>query len=171
MLARCRARLGDRHRYLVLDGERPDGLEGGYDLIVSNLTFQWFVDLAAACQRLSGLLAPGGRLAFATLGRQTFGEWRQAHAALGLSCGTPQYPTAEEFPWPDGIAGHTIAEELIRHRYDNGHDFARSLKVLGASEPAPGYRPLSPGAFRKLLASLAGGFTVTYHILFGEITA
>ena len=53
--------------------------------------------------------------------------------------------------------------------YADGHDFVRSLKALGASEPAPGHRPLTPGAFRRLLASLEGGFTVTYHVLFGEV--
>lgn len=168
MLERCRARVGNRPRYLVLDGERPEGLDGGFDLIVSSLAFQWFVDLGAALQRLSQLLAPGGRMMFATLGRKTFAEWRQAHHALGLACGTPEYPTAEELPWPPGMA-HDLDEDLISQPYADGHDFVKSLKALGASEPAPGYQPLSPGAFRRLLASLDGGFTATYHVLYGSI--
>ena len=105
---------------------------------------------------------------FATLGRKTFDEWRAAHRALGLTCGTPQYPGLDDFPWPVD-AQHGMAEELIPQPYDDGHDFVRSLKALGAGEPAPGHHPLSPGSFRRLLNSLQGEFSATYHILYGEI--
>lgn len=168
MLARCMARLGKRPRYLVVDGEHPEGIGGGFDLIASNLAYQWFVNLGGGLERLSHLLAPGGRMMFATLGRQTFAEWRQAHAALGLACGTPSYPGSDDFPWPAGTT-HALEGQLLRHPYADGHDFVRSLKALGASEPAPGYRPLSPGALRRLLASLERGFVVTYHVLYGEL--
>jgi malonyl-CoA O-methyltransferase len=169
MLARCRARIGDKHTYMVLDGEKPDGLEGGFDLIASNLAFQWFVDLPGAMTRLSELLAPRGQMIFATLGAETFREWRQAHEKLGLACGTPGYPKPEDFPWPDAAFAHDYADERILHPYANGRDFVNSLKLLGASEPAPGYKPLSPGAMRKLLASLEGGFEATYHVIYGEV--
>lgn len=170
MLDRCRTRIGDKPTYLVVDGERPEGIAGTFDLIASNLAFQWFVDLASGIQRLCSLLAPNGRLMFATLGHKTFGEWRQAHQALGLDCGTPQYPGLDDFPWPRNFAFRRD-EELIRQPYADGHDFVKTLKVLGAGEPAPGHRPLSPGAFRRLLGSLEGGFTATYHVLYGEIIA
>src|SRR6185437_5823582 len=60
MLHRCRSRLGEGHRYQVLDGERPEDLAGHFDLIASSLALQWFTDLRGGLQRLSGLLAPGG---------------------------------------------------------------------------------------------------------------
>ncbi|MDR3437244.1 methyltransferase [Telmatospirillum sp.] len=170
MLDRCRAKVGHRPHYQVLDGERPNGLEGQFDLIASSLAFQWFVDLEEGVRRLSAYLAPGGRMMFATLGRKTFVEWREAHEALGLVCGTPQYPGPGDFPWP-AEARHAMDEELIRQPYDDGHDFVRTLKALGAGEPAPGHRPLSPGAFRRLLASLEGEFAATYHILYGDLFA
>jgi malonyl-CoA O-methyltransferase len=170
MLDRCRAKVGPKAQYRILDGERPQGLEGTFDLITSNLAFQWFVDLGEGLSRLASHLAPGGRMMFATLGRNTFGEWREAHEALGLVCGTPEYPSSEAFPWPEG-ALHAMDEELIRQPYDDGHDFVRTLKALGAGEPAPGHRPLSPGAFRRLLASLDGEFAATYHILYGDLFA
>jgi malonyl-CoA O-methyltransferase len=169
MLARCRARLGDKHTYMELDGERPDGLEGGFDLIASNLAFQWFVDLPGALARLADLLAPGGQMMFATLGVETFREWRQAHETLGLACGTPGYPRPDSFPWPAPPFQHDYAEEKIMHPYADGRDFVNSLKLLGASEPAPGYKPLSTGAMRKLLASLEGGFEATYHVIYGDV--
>ena len=170
MLERCRARIGDRPRYVVLDGERPESLQGKFDLIVASLAFQWFVDLKGGLERLSKFLAPGGEMQFATLGRMSFVEWREAHAKLGLTCGTPQYPGIEDFPWPAGFR-HRAEEELLRQPYADGRDFIKTLKALGAGEPAPGYTPLSAGAFRRLLASLEHEFTVTYHVLFGEIRA
>ncbi|HIJ38649.1 MAG TPA: methyltransferase [Rhodospirillaceae bacterium] len=170
MLARCRGRIGDRARYQVVDGERPEGLEGPFDLIVSNLAFQWFVDLGKGIERLSKFLAPGGRMMFATLGVQTFQEWRAAHRALGLTSGTPAYPGAADFPWPPGFSTQ-IEEELLQQPYADGHDFVRSLKALGAGEPAPGHQPLAAGAMRRLLASLEDEFTATYHILYGELVA
>jgi len=168
MLGRARARLGRAHRYRVLDGEYPEALEGKFDLIASSLAVQWFGDLQGGLARLSRLLAPGGRLVFATLGARTFVEWRQVHAELGLACGTQNYPGAEEFPWPEGAAYAMAAEFLVQYHAD-GLAFVRRLKLLGAREPAPGHRPLSPGAFRRLLGALEGGFSVTYHVLYGEI--
>jgi malonyl-CoA O-methyltransferase len=169
MLARCKARLGDRHHYKVLDGERPEGLSGQFDLIASNLAFQWFVDLPGALARLADLLAPGGQMIFATLGQETFTEWRRAHQLLDLSCGTPTYPKPENFPWPEPPFAHDYIDEKILHPYADGRDFINSLKLLGASEPAPGYRPLSPGAMRRLLAALSEGFDATYHVIYGEV--
>lgn len=169
MLSRCKTRLGGKHDYKVLDGERPEGLTGGFDLIASNLAFQWFVDLPGALARLADLLAPGGQMIFATLGHDTFTEWRRAHQRLDLACGTPTYPTPEEFPWPAQPFTHDYADEKIIHPYADGRDFVNSLKLLGASEPIPGHRPLSPGAMRKLLASLSEGFDATYHVIYGEV--
>jgi malonyl-CoA O-methyltransferase len=168
MLARCRDRLGEGHQYLVLDGEQPEAVGGGYDLIASSLAMQWFEDLPGGLARLTRLLASRGRLIFATVGSETFKEWRQAHAALGLESGAPNYPTAAEFPWPEGVA-HRLEVELLTQDFANGHDFVRGLKALGAAEPVAGHRPLSAGAFRRLLATLEGGFSVSYEILYGEV--
>ena len=156
MLERTRARLGERAEYRVVDGEHPEGMEGKFELIASSLAMQWFADLPGALARLSGLLAPGGRLCFATLGTGSFAEWRAAHAALGLPCGLHDYPEAAPFPWPPGATG-TIEEEFLVEHHASGQAFARALKTLGASEPAPGHRPLPPGAFRKVLHALRGG--------------
>jgi malonyl-CoA O-methyltransferase len=170
MLARARARLGHRAEYCVVDGEHPKGMAGGFDLIASSLAMQWFGDLSAALARLSQLLAPGGHLHFATLGAESFAEWRAAHAALGLACGLHAYPTAAAFPWPPGVGG-TIEEEWLRESHASGQAFARALKILGASEPSSGHRPLPIGTFSKLLDSLKNKFCVTYHILYGNIRA
>lgn len=167
MLDRARARLGEKAEYRLMDGEHPEGLTGGFDLIASSLAMQWFSDLPGALARLGRLLAPGGWLCFATLGAGSFAEWRAAHEALGLPCGLHDYPRAEAFPWPPEIPGRIEEETLVEH-HASGRAFARALKTLGAGAPAFGHRPLPAGAFRRVLAALEGEFHATYRVLYGE---
>lgn len=168
MLQRCRSKLGAAHSYRRMDGQAPAGLDGPFDLIASSLAMQWFTDLPNSIARLAQLLAPEGRLIFATLGCHSFREWRQAHAALGLPCGLHDYPGAEAFPLPAGMTAR-IDEEIFLEHYASGQAFARALKTLGANTPRAGYRPLPAGAFRLLLATLQRQFAVSYHILYVEI--
>ncbi|WP_185961216.1 methyltransferase domain-containing protein [Telmatospirillum sp. J64-1] len=171
MIERSRASIdAPRVTWGIMDGEFPEFCPSGFDLIVSSLAFQWFGDLNAAIARLAALLAPGGALVFATMGRDSFLEWRRAHDELGLPCGTPAYPGAEQIAWPSGGRGR-VEEEHIPMDHPDAHSFARGLKDIGAQTPHPGYRPLAPGAFRKVLRRLGDSATVTYHILYGSFEA
>ncbi|ASC66758.1 dethiobiotin synthase [Achromobacter denitrificans] len=155
-------------RYQLLDGEYPEGLPGGYDLICSSLAVQWFSDLNAGLGRLAGLLAPGGCLAVATLAADTFGEWRAAHRAAGLDPATPAYPPPAAIrPDMGNLAGGVRAERLI-HNHPDGLHFLKGLKGIGATTPAPGSKPLSAAALRRVLAAFdEQGATVTYHLAYG----
>jgi len=168
MLERCQTRLGPGATYSVMDGEVPNGIEGPFGLIASSLAMQWFTDLPGSIGRLSRLLATGGRLIFATLGAQSFQEWRQAHADFGLPCGLHDYPSLEDFPLPPGVTAR-IESETITERYPSAQAFAHALKTLGAGTPRPGYRPLQTSAFRQLLRKLDGHFTVSHQILYVDI--
>lgn len=171
MLARCRAALGDPadSEFRIVDGEAPD-IDGPFDLIVSSLALQWFRDPAAALARWAGLLAPGGRIAFATLAADSFREWREAHRALGLEAGVPAYPTRHDLDrlWPAGGTGSVEEERLLR-RHADGLEFLAELKGIGAHLPAEGRRPLPPGALRRVLRRLERpeGLTMTHHIAYG----
>ncbi|CAO3382081.1 dethiobiotin synthase [Azospirillum argentinense] len=171
MLARCRAALGDPadSEFRIVDGEQPD-LDGPFDLIVSSLALQWFRDPAAALARWAELLAPGGRIAVATLAADSFREWRDAHHALGLEAGVPAYPTRHALDrlWPAGGSGAVEEERLLR-RHADGLEFLAELKGIGAHLPAEGRRPLPPGALRRVLRRLERpeGLTMTHHIAYG----
>ena len=170
MLDRCRVRLGGRQaQYQVLDGERPKGLAGiiRSDRLQSGLPM--VCRSPGGIERLCALLAPGGRMMFATLGRKTFDEWRHAHQASRPGVRHARISRYEISPCRRGSDLHGWTRNCIRQPYDDGHDFVRTLKALGAGEPASGHRPLSPGAFRRLLGSLESGFTATYHVLYGEM--
>ncbi len=169
MLAACRARLGDPAdaRFSVLDAEKaePDGQ--GFDLICASLAFQWLGDLPAAIGRLSGLLKPGGHLAFATLADGTLEDWRRAHVDLGLRAGTPAFPSIADL--------RTLAEGRIRidaewivQAHDDGRDFLRGLKGIGARTPVEGRQPLGSGALRRVMRRFeALGGVAAYHVAFG----
>jgi malonyl-CoA O-methyltransferase len=166
MLAVCRERLPDCS-YLVMDGERP-AVAGGFDLVCSNLTAQWFRDLPAALAGLAALLAPGGLLALSTLGAGSFHEWNAAHAALGLAPGTRPFVDAAALrqAFPPGTL--TLDEETFIDRAEAALELPRRLRAIGAAMPAAGHRPLSAGALRRVLRMLGPQPALSYRILFAR---
>jgi malonyl-ACP O-methyltransferase BioC len=164
MLARCREALGPTNAtFIAMDGEQPT-IAPGFDLICSSLAFQWFGDLPSALERLAGLLAPGGHLAFATLGADSFDTWKQAYADCGMALAMRSYPSPDSF-----TAGHIEDEHLTRH-YANGRVFLDELKLIGAHLPEDHHQPATPGALRRVLRTFENGIDVTYHIIYGMLS-
>ena len=165
MLSRCREALGPtpNTQYLIMDGERPT-LVPGFDLICSSLAFQWFDDLPAALPRLAALLNPGGHLAFATLGCDSFENWKQAFAELDAPSGMRGYPALATLA---ALSPQLrVEEEFLTRRYANAHAFLDELKLIGAHAPEDNHRP-APGPLRRALREFEGGIDVTYHALYG----
>jgi malonyl-CoA O-methyltransferase len=170
MVATCRRELGDCDAlFAVMDGEAPALAAGRFDLIVASLAAQWFVDMPAAMASLSNLLTPGGCLAIATLGIDTFSEWRDAHATAGLTAATPAYPDATELAraFPDDLIVE-IEEEVVLEPFADPLEFLRGLRRIGADTPAPGTEPLSAGQLRQVLSALADArhAGTSYHLLY-----
>jgi len=155
--------------YACLDGERDPLPHPPYDLIVSNLAFQWFDDLPTAIQHLRAALRPGGQLIFSTMGQNSFAEWRTAHQQLGLQSGLMTYPDAETLR--QAVPGAEIDEAVFPLHFDYAGHFARSLKQLGATVPQPGHVPLGPGQMRRLIQAAPRPFQTSYHLLFVRLGA
>ena len=100
MVAAARRRLGPEAgvSWLVADGEAP--IRGEYDLIIANATFQWFTRPGETLAAYYRSLAPGGVLAFSTLGPQTFQELAEA---LNRAARSLNLPTTPPIP-PRGLA-------------------------------------------------------------------
>ena len=169
MVAACRNGLGTAVDYIVMDGERPAVAVGRFDLILASLATQWFADLPAALAALAPLLAPGGRIALATLGAGTFAEWRAAHESAGVKAATPEYPDAVALAraFPAGLAVDVEEEDFVAPLGDP-LEFLRGLRRIGADTPAPGARPLAAGRLRQVLRALAAAAHagMSYHLLY-----
>ena len=77
----------------VAGGGRGDLIRGSFDLIIANATFQWFTDPGETLAAYFRSLAPGGVLAFSTLGPQTFQELAESLDRAAPGPGPPRNPT------------------------------------------------------------------------------
>ena len=169
MLDACRTRIGGGEdiAFRVLDGERIDLEPGRFDLVCSSLAFQWFDGLEAAIEDVSGVLAPGGWLAFSTLAEGTLAEWRRAHADLGLACGAPDHPSCEALEAMLGPRGR-IETETVVQAHTGAHAFLDDLKAIGAASPAAGRRPLAAADLKKVMRRFdEAGSAIRYEIAYG----
>lgn len=167
MVAACQARLGANARigFAVMDGRRPASSDF-HDLICGNLVAQWFDDLPAACARLAARLAPGGALLLSLPGGETFREWKNAHARLGLAAGTLPLPTADACRAALPAGDNRIEVEHWLDRPADALAFARGLRAIGADTPLPGHAPLAPGKLRRVLRTLGPAPTFTYELIY-----
>jgi len=168
MVERARTRLGPRASvdFAVADGEDPPAVTDGWGLILSSLAFQWFDRLDEALARLYDRLARGGWLCFATLGADTFREWRDARAAAGLADATRSYPDAGNWGAlvPAGCE-YRVERYLLTEQHADGFAFLRGLKAIGAATAWNDDRGASPRGLRRAVSLLeAGGCAVTYDI-------
>lgn len=171
MVVRCRETVQVQADFRVMDGEHPN-TDKRFDLIVSTLAFQWFHDLPSALERLINLLKPGGRLVFSTLGKHSFQEWRENLQRLNMSVGLHDYPALEDLQQLALPNCRLHFEKQVRVQpYENGLDFLKALKTIGAQAPQSGYRPMTGGQMRKVINALekSGDCSMTYEILIGDI--
>lgn len=162
MLDQCRLRfpICGQRAYAVLDGEWPD-TDRHFDLIATSMAVHWFEDPLPALDRLTALLRPGGKLLYATLGHESFNEWRKLLREESLPIGLVDLPK-----WP-GV----LTEEYRKIPYDNGLSFLKAMKAMGATAPRTGYRPLTVGALRNVLRKFdtRADRGITWHIVYGEL--
>lgn len=158
--------------FLAMDGEAPLFEGEWFDLILSNLAFQWFDDLGEAIARLFRLLRPGGSLIFSTMGGESFGRWRAAHAACGLTPGVPAYPSLADFrTLLSGFDDAFAFDEDYALRCGDSKGLIAHLKGIGAVVPSEGRPPLGPKELRQVMKAFdeAGGDDV-YQLVFGRVT-
>lgn len=112
------------------------------DLYWSSLTVQW-CDLSVVLHEAARVLRPGGQLAIATLGPDTFWELRSAFAASDRYQHTLGFIPAEAIPTRAAVEGFSEIT-LERERRISHHADLRSLlgnvKAIGANQVGPGRR-------------------------------
>ena len=144
----------------VLDGESIS-LPHSYDLIISNMSAQWFTDIKAAYASWQNHLNPGGRVLSTRPADNTFPEWRETLSKLQLQSGLHPYQTSN----------HEARRLTHIAHYRNTMNFLRSMRATGATTPRTGYTPLSPAELKRACAqcdSLHNG-QITWNIVCDEI--
>ncbi|MFH1071516.1 MAG: methyltransferase domain-containing protein [Candidatus Glassbacteria bacterium] len=150
-------------RLVQADGERLPFEGRLFDLVASSTTFQWFGAPAESIGSLAGLLRPSGRLVFATLGRNTFRELKQAYVysagrmGIRLAAGRLGPPLADRSEIEGWLQQAGLDEIRLEVRtkleyFADTLEFMRSIKKRGASNP--NFRPMHPATERALLDNL-----------------
>jgi malonyl-CoA O-methyltransferase len=165
MIEECRRNLDTlghgRFGFAVMDASRPRQ-HGDFDLIATSMTLHWLSDPIATLGRLQALLRPGGTLIYASVGPESFGEWRDVIRAQGLPSGLPDLPALP------GVIGE---ERIVADRTTLA--FLRRMKSIGGLTPREGYRPVTAGVLRRAMrtADARHGGRVTWHIVYGRLDA
>jgi malonyl-CoA O-methyltransferase len=165
MVEQCRMNLagagGKRVSFDIMDAARPTA-EGPFDLIAMSMTLHWLADPKSALATLRKRLAPDGVLVFATIGGESFPEWREALFAQGLSIGLLDVPK---------LPGVVDEQQLIVDADALG--FLRRMKAIGGLTPREGYAPLPAGDLRRAIraADKRNGGRITWHIVYGRLAA
>ncbi len=146
MLEQAQEKLGSfpQISYLQLDGEKP--LPASFlsvDLIASSAVFQWFSDPKKAFKNFAASLKPGGHLAFATFGPNTFFELAKAfQAAYAQAKKEPSYVHGPQFLAKSELKNMLenfscdIFSQTKEQYFPSVKAFLHSIKKVGAQNAA-----------------------------------
>jgi malonyl-CoA O-methyltransferase len=147
-------------QFNVMDGEHFHSSEK-FDLIISNLSIQWFEKPLQGLKDLTKFLTDDGVLFYTTIGKKSFQEWKDILTNLNLSSGIIGSPDYE------GI----FQEDKKIISYKNSLDFLRNFKKIGAHQPRPDYVPLTSSQLKQACTAHDTAYNgqITWHILYGAL--
>ena len=145
--------------FRVMDAHAID-LTEKFDLICSNLAFQWFPDLLAVVIDLVDRLRPGGTLIFNTLGSESFRYWKMLDQQGGGHSSATKFPPFDSLTQElaSGCHNHfglrvklAADQEQLCNHHASFLEFLRALKMIGASTPMQnGPTPIDPTSIAHL---------------------
>lgn len=135
MIAICRRKLADEDlEFFIGDAEDID-LKGRFDLITSNTTLQWFLDLEDTLVKYAGCLRKGGVIVFSTFGPQTFRELDWALKSLFKGAAVPAAFFAPrgklEKVLRDNFRTFQLFEKTYREKFSSLRDLLLKIKYSG----------------------------------------
>jgi malonyl-CoA O-methyltransferase len=181
MAARRRKRWLSKQSFVCGDAERLPLADQCVDMIFSNLTIQWCMDLAQLCAEFRRVLKPGGVVMFSTLGPGTLRELRESWRAVD------DYAHVHDF-----FDMHDVGDALLRAgladpvmdmedftlTYPDVYQLMRELKILGAHNAASQRRHGLSGkdAVKKMAATYErfrsnGLLPANYEVIYGHAWA
>ncbi len=159
MVERVRERFKRRVVLFNADCEALPLESKGFDLVASNLTYQWMPEPLCAFREVARVLKEGGYFVFSTLGSATFEELKASVEKAMAIAGRDGLPPFMEFREVKEIEHRLeragFREVRIKRRlkiksYESLWQFLKTLKHTGATNPhRKGSRSLSRGALLK----------------------
>ncbi len=183
MLQRARKRASWFHKIGFVGGDAeslPLG-DACFDLLFSNLTLQWCVDLPRTLGEFLRVLKPGGLLMFTTFGPDTLKELRASWAAVDAYSHVNLFFDMHDIGdtlLHSGFAEPVMDVERFTLTYPNVYGVMRDLKQMGAHNVTAG-RPRSLTGKRRLQAMAAayeserrdGKLPATFEVVYGHAWA
>lgn len=163
---------GDPAEFVVADAETAD-LGGGFDLVTSNASFQWFDSPERALARFAGMTSFGGHIIFSTFGPATLSELNFSLKKMfggGAETNSGNFIAGRRLKniLENNFRKVKVEERIYGQRYDSLLALFRKIKYSGAR----GYG-VKENSFwtqgmmkelEKIYAAGFGGITATYQI-------
>ncbi len=177
MLGRCRdktsgLKVSKRH-FIPCDFDRTIP-EGGYDMIVSGMSFQWSSDLEKLASSLHSHLRPGGMLFLSMLIEPTFGSLKKTFKELEIRYPGPEFRTESQIRKIfSGFSRVNFIAETYSEKHRGTAGFLKHLNRIGAGNP--GGERIPAGNLRKIISSHDGKHSfdglveAEYRILYGAL--
>jgi malonyl-CoA O-methyltransferase len=181
-LARKRAPWLRKPHCLCGDAEAMPLADASCDLLLSNLTVQWCLDLDRLFRECRRVLKPGGLLLFSTLGPDTLRELRHSWRAVDGYNHVNAFIDMHDIG--DAMVRATLADpvmdmEHITLTYKEVFGLMRDLKTLGAHNVSQGRAQSLTGKGRLRAMCTAyeqfrradGRLPATYEVVYGHAWA
>lgn len=165
--------------YLCADFDALPLRDDSIDLIYSNFSLQWSLDLVETLSAAYAVLKPGGYMVFSTLGPRTLYELREASQSIDTSAHLNHFLSMQAVA-NDLCASRFKIIELLHHEealyFDDLFELMHHLKKMGANHVL--HRDIRglghKHYFEQLLAhyqrfKIHGQWPMTYDIIYGVV--
>lgn len=175
MVEIAKEKLKDKKiEFAVSDGERLKR-NGRYELITSNVCFQWFEDLGKALVLYNDLLSKNGCVLFSIFGPLTF---KELHCSLRDLLGDDMSISSNSFKDKESIkniiqkvfSDVMVEEEIYKEKYNSLSRLLESIRYTGSKGNGLKRRPFwTPNMIARLESVYRKKFndiTATYQLFF-----
>ncbi|NOZ38148.1 MAG: malonyl-ACP O-methyltransferase BioC [Gammaproteobacteria bacterium] len=170
-------RLKRRDHFVNAEAAALPFADNSIDMVVSNLTLQWCVDLVAVFSECRRVLKPGGTLLFSNFGPDTLKELRHCWAKIDAHTHVNQFADMHDMGdamLQSGFSDPVVDMEMITITYNDVRSIMQDLKQIGAHNVTQGRTRSLTGKGRLQQLQQAyeayrqqGRLPVTHEVIYG----
>ncbi len=170
-------RLKRRDHFVNAEAAALPFADNSIDMVVSNLTLQWCVDLVAVFSECRRVLKPGGMLLFSNFGPDTLKELRHCWAKIDAHTHVNQFADMHDMGdamLQSGFSDPVVDMEMLTITYNDVRSIMQDLKQIGAHNVTRGRTRSLTGKGRLQQLQQAyeayrqqGRLPVTHEVIYG----